>query len=133
MHSLDLSWSGTSKGSDNSSSRYKNGDQPLNSRLGAHSTTSTPSEEVKSIRNSQGPVFEVSAHPDLHAGIVSYRNARMGIKALSWEHGTKLGLEADVQDRRKGVSEIENQKGAGDVRNTVELGTAALTMKANAQ
>ena len=50
----------------------------------------------------------------------------MGIKALSKEHGTKLDLEADVQGRRKGVSEVENRKEAGDVQYTVEVGYCSI-------
>jgi hypothetical protein len=50
----------------------------------------------------------------------------MGIEALSWDHDTKLGVEAEVQDRMKGVSEIENQKGAGDARNTAEVGHCSI-------
>jgi hypothetical protein len=121
-----LGWSGTSKARGSSSFRHKNGDQTLNSRPGAHPTTSTPSEEVISIRNSQEPVLEVSTHPALHACIVSYRNAHLGIKALSCEHGTQLVLEADVQDRKKGASESEYQKGAGNIRNTVEVGYCSI-------
>ena len=46
----------------------------------------------------------------------------MRIIAFTRDHRAKLGLEADVQDRGEGVGEVENQSGAGDAGNTIEIG-----------
>jgi hypothetical protein len=120
--SSNLDGSGTSKRCSNSSSRPKDGNQPLDSRPRTHSTTGATSEEVNGVGNGQRPVLEVSTHPALHAAIMSCRDAGVRVEALTREHSAKLGLEAYIQDRGEGVGEVEDEQRADDAGNTVEVG-----------
>lgn len=67
------------------------------------------------------PVLEISTHPSLHAAIVSRGDAGVGIEALAWQLSVNLTSEADVEEGREGVGEVQDEKSADKTDDTVEI------------
>jgi hypothetical protein len=45
----------------------------------------------------------------------------VGVEALSWERSVDLASITDVQDGGEGIGEVEDQKGANETGDTVEI------------
>lgn len=67
------------------------------------------------------PILEISTHPSLHAVIMSRGDAGVGIEALARQLSVNLASEADVEEGRESVGEVQDQESADKTDDTVEI------------
>jgi len=118
----DLDRRRTSKRRSNRSARTKHSNQTLNRSPCAHTRADETTKEVDRVNDVDVPVNLESADPALETGIVAGSNASVGIEALAWQRGVDLASVADVEDGGEGVGEVEDQEGADEAGDAVEVG-----------
>jgi len=112
----------TSKTGSHGSTRPKHSNQTLDRSPGAHTRADETPEEVDDVHGVDVPVDHVPSDPTLDAGIVSRGDTGVGIETLAWERGVDLASVADVQDGGEGVGEVQDQEGADETGDAVQVG-----------
>ena len=121
QHTHTLNGRSTTKRRSDRSARCKDGNEALDRSPGAHAGGSEAAHEVDGVEDVDVPVLEVAAHPSLHARVVADSDAGVGVEALAWQLGVDLASEADVEDGGEGVGEVEDEDGADEADDAVEV------------